>query len=98
MKLIMNQNQAIKDLEITISCPAIDRRVKNLIDYIRQYSTSISGVIDGMNVSVPLDTILYIESIDRKTIFYDKRRVFEGKETLSSLRSCKKRSGQQAQA
>ena len=38
-----------------------------------------------MNVSVPLDTILYIESIDRKTFFYDKRRVFEGKETLSSL-------------
>lgn len=85
MKLIINQNQAINELEITISCPAIDRRVKNLIDYIRQYSTSIPGVIDGMNVSVPLDTILYIESIDRKTFFYDKRRVFEGKETLSSL-------------
>jgi hypothetical protein len=53
MKLIINQNQAINELEITISCPAIDRRVKNLIDYIRQYSTSIPGVIDGMNVSVP---------------------------------------------
>ena len=85
MKLIINQNKAIDDLEITISCPEIDRRVKNLIDYIRQYSTSISGVIDGMTVSVPLDTILYIESIDRKTFFYDKRRVFEGKETLSAL-------------
>lgn len=87
MKLIINQNEAIDDMEITISCPTIDQRVKNLIDYIRQCSVSISGVIDGMTVSVPLYTILYIESIDRKTFFYDKRRVFQSKESLSSLES-----------
>lgn len=85
MKLIINQNEAINDMEITINCSKIDQRVKNLIDYIRQCSTSLMGLIDGMTVSVPLDTILYIESIDRKTFFYDKRRVFQGKESLSFL-------------
>lgn len=33
MKLIINQNEAIDDMEITISCLTIDQRVKNLIDY-----------------------------------------------------------------
>ena len=85
MKLTINQNKGISDLEVMINCPAIDRRVRNLIDYIRQYSSSLLGMIDGMTVPVPLDTILYVESVDRKTFFYDKRRVFRAKESLTEL-------------
>ena len=85
MKLTINQNKALSDLEITINCPAIDRKVRNLIDYIRQYSSSLSGIIDGMTIPVPLDTILYVESVDRKTFFYDKRRVFRARESLTEL-------------
>ena len=85
MKLVINQDKGKNDMEIVINCPTIDKRVRNLIDYIRQYTMSIVGVIDGTFVSVPLETILYFESVDRKTFFYDKCRVFQGRESLVSL-------------
>ena len=34
---------------------------------------------------VPLDSILYIDSVDKKTFFYDKHRVFKCKSTLAEL-------------
>lgn len=85
MKLIINQNKEIPELEIMISCPTIDRRVRNLIDYIRQYSASLPGTIENMSFCVPLNTILYIESVDRKVFFYDNRSVYRSNMSLAEL-------------
>lgn len=85
MKLIINQNKEIPELEIMINCPFIDRRVHNLIDYIRQYSASLPGTIENMSFCVPLDTILYIESVDRKTFFYDKHSAYRNNMSLTEL-------------
>ena len=72
-------------MEIHINCPEIDIHVNNLIDYIRQYSSSLAGTINGESTTVPLNTILYIESVDRRTFFYDEKRAFRSSETLSAL-------------
>lgn len=85
LKLTINQHKAIPETEIIINCPEIDQRVRNLIDYIRQYSVSLPGAIDNMCFRVPLDTILYIESVDRKTFFYDKHRAFRNSDSLTVL-------------
>ncbi len=85
MKLKINQDKAISEAEIIINCPTIDLRVRNLIDYIRQCSASLPGTVDDMTFRAPLDTILYIESIDRKTFFYDTQRVFRCNASLSAL-------------
>ena len=42
---------------------------------------------EDMTVCVPLHTILYIESINRKTFFYDENRVFRCKDSLIALES-----------
>ncbi len=85
LKLTINQNAHIQETEITINCAAIDSRIRNLANYLRQYSASLEGKIDDSTYYVPLDSILYIDSVDRRTFFYDRHRIFSSRYTLSEL-------------
>lgn len=85
MKLTINQNEHIQETEVIINCASFDKRISNLTDYIRQYSHSLKGTIDDFSYYVPLDSILYIDSVDRKTFFYDKHRIFRSASTLAEL-------------
>ena len=85
MRVSINQNSNIKETEIIINCTKVDARVRNLTNYIRQYSTSLEGTIEDSTYYVPLDSVLYIDSVDKKTFFYDRYRIFSSPYTLSEL-------------
>ena len=85
MRVSINQNSNIKETEIIINCTKVDARVRNLANYIRQYSTSLEGTIEDSTYYVPLDSVLYIDSVDKKTFFYDRYRIFSSPYTLSEL-------------
>lgn len=85
MKLTITQNLEITEPEIHIQCSILDKRLQNLIDYIRQYSFSLIGTKDRQQYSIPLETIYYIDSVDGTTFLYTKTTVYECKETLTSL-------------
>jgi DNA-binding LytR/AlgR family response regulator len=63
----------------------MDNRLKKLIEHIRQYSFSLLGFAEGEKYSIPLENILYIESVDGRTFLYCQDKVYEYKETLTSL-------------
>lgn len=85
MKVSINQNGNIKETEVIINCSSLDNRIRNLISFIQQYSTSIEGSIDDAIYYIPLDSILYIDSVDKKTYFYDCHRIFNSPCSLAEL-------------
>jgi DNA-binding LytR/AlgR family response regulator len=85
LKLTINQSLDYTENEIIINCSVIDNRLQRLIDYIRQYSFSLKGSAEGQNYNIPLESILYIDSVDGKTFLYCREKVYESKETLTSL-------------
>lgn len=85
MKLTINQNGELQETEIIINCSELDQRIRNLADYIRQYSTSLEGVIDSTSYYVSLDSILYIDSVEKRTFFYDQHRIYSTAYTLAEL-------------
>ena len=85
MRLIVNQNTKIPETEIVINCADVDGRIRSFVDYIRQYSGSLEGMIGKRSYYVPLSSILYIDTVDRKTFFYDSRHVFFSRCTLVEL-------------
>lgn len=85
MKVKINQDKTMSEIEIIVNCPAVDARVRNLLDALRQCAVSLTGMAEDMTVCVPLHTILYIESINRKTFFYDESRVFRCRDSLTAL-------------
>lgn len=85
MKLTINQNRAIGETEIILNCTEMDARIRSLVDYIRQYSVTLPGEIDGTVYYVPLETVIYIDSVDKRTFFYDRHRIFRSRSTLTEL-------------
>lgn len=85
MKITINQNPAIRETEVIINCREMTAQIRNLAGSIRQYSMMLSGEIEGVAYYVPLETVIYIESINRHTFFYDHGRVFRSRDTLSAL-------------
>lgn len=85
MKITINQNPAIKEPEVIINCREMNARIRNLADSIRQYSMTLPGEIEGIAYYVPLETVVYIESANKQTFFYDCSRVFRSRNTLSEL-------------
>lgn len=87
MKIRINQDKTMSEIEVIVNCPTVDARVRNLLDALRQCAVSLTGMAEDMTVCVPLHTILYIESINRKTFFYNENRVFRCKDSLTALES-----------
>lgn len=77
MKLVIEQSLEYDDVEITIKCGLIDKRLENLIEQIRIYSFSITGKKDNTSYYIKLEDIFYFESIDDKTFIYSKNDIYE---------------------
>ena len=87
MKIRINQDKTMSEIEVIVNCPTVDARVRNLLDALRQCAVSLTGMAEDRTVCVPLHAILYIESMNRKTFFYDENRVFRCKDSLTALES-----------
>lgn len=85
MKLVINENPDMKETEIVIRCAEADDRIRRLTDYIQQFSEVLKGRIEQTYFFVPLDTILYIDSVDKKTFFYDRHRIYACGDSLETL-------------
>ena len=85
MKLSIHQDEHITETEIIINCAYVDDRLQKLTDYIRQFSFSLEGEVDGKLYQIPVEQIFYIESVDNKTFIYDCERTYSCRKTLSAL-------------
>lgn len=77
MRLTVEQGSEYSEVEITIHCREIDKRLSDLIRQIRLYGFSIPVKKDGREYSLPSESIFYIESIDERTYVYQKNDVFD---------------------
>ena len=85
MRVTINQNVNIKETEIIINCTTVDTRIRNLSNYLRQYSSTLEGSIESETYYIPLDSVLYIDSVDKRTFFYDQYRIFSSQYSLTEL-------------
>lgn len=90
MKLTINQNDGIREPEVIINCGKIDGRIRGLIDTIRQHTITLEGELDGSIYQIPLETVIYIDSVDKRTFFYDRFRIFRSEKSLASLEAALK--------
>lgn len=85
MKLVLEQGLEIPETEVVVRCRCVDRRLNKLMAYIRQYSISLEGKAEGGSYQIPLENILYIDSVEGKGFLYTARQVYETRETLTAL-------------
>lgn len=85
MKITLHEGLAIAETEIEVRCHVADKRLKRLLDYIRQYSFSLEGRMDEASFFLPSEEVIYMDSVDGRTFLYSGKNVYESRETLTSL-------------
>ena len=82
MKLTINQNMEIEEDEIIINCAYVDERMQRFIDYVRQFTFSVEGELDGRTYQIPVEELYYADSVDGKTFLYDREHAYYCRQTL----------------
>lgn len=76
----MVENSNIKETKITIECIKADREILKIISLISNYENNdkkIIGISEGETYFIEQDSILYFETVDRKTFCYTAKGVYE---------------------
>jgi DNA-binding LytR/AlgR family response regulator len=85
MKLSINQSPNIAETEIVINCSNITPELKSIIDRIRTLDYTVSGAKDATWYKIPIEKILYFDSVDGKTFIYCVNECYEAKSKLYEL-------------
>ena len=85
MKLNINTDERYQEIEININCSSMNDYVEKLIAAIRILDMKLMCRKDGQQHFVDITQIIYIESIDKRTIVYTATDIYECPFRLSEL-------------
>ncbi len=86
MKIIVEEQQQLQDIEVHIKCNHRDKKVDQLIALISDRDNSLSAKdMEGRTQFIKLKDVLYFESVDKKTYAYQTETVYEINSKLYEL-------------
>ena len=85
MKLTIDKNELYLDPEIIVKCKEIDDVLQDIISYIGVADKKMIGEVDGELFFIPLNNILYFESVDKVVYIYTDKQVYRSSAKLYVL-------------
>lgn len=85
MKVTIYQALDVEETKIIIRCSTVTPELGRLIERIRQTAFSLAGEWEGATHRVPLEKILYIDTVDDRTFLYCVNRTYACGERLYQL-------------
>lgn len=85
MKIRVNEDPKIKEIEIVINCQERNEHILEIEKSLTYFDKVITGKIEGRNFALDPIVIYYFESIDNKVFAYTKDKVFEIQHKLYQL-------------
>ena len=85
MKLTIDKNELYLDPEIIVKCKEIDDLLQDIISYIGIADKKMVGEVDGELFFIPLNNILYFESVDKVVYIYTDKQVYRSSAKLYVL-------------
>lgn len=76
MHVTLNEDPSLDDIHITISTPTINERVARIVGTLNAFDRRLTGELNGQTHLVPLDDVLYAETVDGRTFIYTRDQVF----------------------
>lgn len=85
MKITINIDENLPDLEIVINGNSLTPQIENIIATLRMLDSQMTVTKDGESYILDVAKIVYIESVDRKTFVYTAQDCFESKLKLYEI-------------
>lgn len=77
MRIIVDENKAYDNVEITIKCPSLTNELQQIISTLRLYNNTLVGQKEGKSYILNFDKIFYVDTIDRHTFIYTEKDTYE---------------------
>lgn len=85
MKLNIIHIPTIAETKITIECRYISKRIQRIIATIRNIETHLPCYQEKTFFQIPVDSILYIDTVDNQTFLYTNSDTYYSKQKLYEL-------------
>ncbi len=85
MKLTVEERPDLAEVEVTIRCPAINRRVRAIMAAANAADRRLMGTDEHGTFLVEAADVLYAETVDGRTFLYEGDRVLESPLRLYEL-------------
>ena len=85
LKLQLLEKKDLVEPEIDIRYSSMTQPLNRIVQYIRQQEYLIQGIFEKKLYQIPLNEVLYFETVDKKTFMYTQKKIFECKKTLSAI-------------
>lgn len=87
MKLSVQEDESLRDIEVSILCPKVDHRVRRIIEATEIENMKLAGMSEGYLCMVGINEVLYAETVDSSTFLYTPDKVLESGLSLAELES-----------
>lgn len=85
MKISINVDEAVKDIEITISCSRLTPEIEKMLATLRILDRQLMATKGEETYLLDVSKVIYLESVDRKTFVYTGENVYESSLKLYEL-------------
>lgn len=85
MKVTIDKSELYSDPEIIVKCREIDEVLQDIISYIGIADKNMIGEVEGKIFFIPLNSILYFESVDKIVYIYTDKQVYRSSAKLYIL-------------
>lgn len=85
MKISINVEEDIKDIEITISCSRLTPEIEKVLATLRMMERQLLVRKGEETYILDVSKVIYLESVDRKTFVYTKEDIYESSLKLYEL-------------
>ena len=85
MKIAINVDENVKDIEITISCSRLTPEIEKMLATLRILDWQLTASKGGETYLLDVSKVIYLESVDRKTFVYTEESVYESSLKLYEL-------------
>ncbi|GFH94306.1 putative HTH-type transcriptional regulator [Lachnospiraceae bacterium] len=85
MKIAINVNEDVKDIEITISCSHLTPEIEKMLVTLRMLDRQLTASKGEETYLVDVSKVIYLESVDRKTFVYTGDSIYESSLKLYEL-------------
>jgi DNA-binding LytR/AlgR family response regulator len=93
VKITINIDENLPDLEIVINGNSLSAQIETIIATLRMLDSQMTVTRDGESYILDVAKIVYIESVDRKTFVYTQQDCYESKLKLYEIEQQLCRSG-----
>lgn len=77
MEVRIIEDRSCSGIEVVLRCQRLDQRVADIVARLRVADLKLTGYVNGEASVVPASDVLYIESLEGRTLFYTAQESYE---------------------